>query len=393
MTSRVLREGPHWALLSVILFEIAALLVVLVYLIYATPGAWFTRATKQEWSGQNMSLNRGLGGIADNDLIVQAIDPSGLAIVSLTTSPFYASDYHQVIWQIFPYQPELEFTFVWHSSFKPGKVSSLALAQTPGGLLPAKLTDHPDWLGQISGVGLFVRGNLREPLAIQKLAIKPLSASELLVDRWREWVGTVPWTQVSINSVVGGGFMQNYPLPPLIALIAAIAVLMYWALCRIKAWYLSLWTIAGIAMTAWLIVDFRWVTELTRQINHTRQTFAGKDWREKKLASEDALLFAFIEQVRAKLPTTPVRIVMAAEDSYLRGRGAYHLYPHNVYFHPVERSLPQANQLKRGDYIAVYQRAGMQYDPAKQLLKWDGGEPIAAELLLIQDGSALFRVR
>ena len=33
--------------------------------------------------------------------------------------------------------------------------------------------------------------------------------------------------------------------------------------------------------------------------------YAGKDWRERHLAAEDGPLFAFIEKVRAKLPATP----------------------------------------------------------------------------------------
>ena len=50
-------------------------------------------------------------------------------------------------------------------------------------------------------------------------------------------------------------------------------------------------------------------------------------------------------------------------------------------------------RVKPGDYIVVYQRKGMQYDAAQQRLRWDDHAPVAVELLLVDMGAALFRVR
>jgi hypothetical protein len=84
---------------------------------------------------------------------------------------------------------------------------------------------------------------------------------------------------------------------------------------------------------------------------------------------------------------------MVADAHYYRGRGAYHLYPHNVHFDPNQNVIPPSSMMRPGDYFVVYQRQGVQFDPGAQLLRWDGGTPVAAELLLSEPGAALFRIR
>ena len=111
------------------------------------------------------------------------------------------------------------------------------------------------------------------------------------------------------------------------------------------------------------------------------------------MAAEDGPLFEFIEKVRAKLPPPPARVFMVAEAHYFRGRGAYHLYPHNVYFNPWVNEIPPAAMMRPGDYVVVYHRRGIQFDAAKGLLRWDGGLPIPAETLVVEPGAALFRIR
>ena len=53
-----------------------------------------------------------------------------------------------------------------------------------------------------------------------------------------------------------------------------------------------------------------------------------------------ATCYAFIEKARAQLPQEPARVFVAADAHYFRGRAAYHLYPHNVYFEPFDNAVP-----------------------------------------------------
>jgi hypothetical protein len=199
----------------------------------------------------------------------------------------------------------------------------------------------------------------------------------------------------SINNIAGGADVQDLPLPALLAAGAVLAALAWfgWAHRRARAATLPS-VLAALFVTAWLLQDARWTWNLVRQTRATVNAYAGLDWRERHLAAEDAPLFQFIESVRAKLPEEPVRIFMNADAHYFRDRGAYHLYPHNVYFEPYRNLIPASSRLRSGDYFVAYQRRGVQFDAGAGRLRWDGGgEPLAAELLLTAPGGALFQIR
>ena len=86
-------------------------------------------------------------------------------------------------------------------------------------------------------------------------------------------------------------------------------------------------------------------------------------------------------------------IFVAADAHYFRGRAAYHLYPHSVFFDPRSNELQWADQLRPGDWLLVYQQRGIQYDASRQMLRWETGRTTSAEVKLIEPGAALFRIR
>jgi hypothetical protein len=87
------------------------------------------------------------------------------------------------------------------------------------------------------------------------------------------------------------------------------------------------------------------------------------------------------------------RASVASEADYLRERAAFHLYPHNVYANPRRNELPKPEQIKPGDWMLVYQRRGVQFNPATGKLIWDGGPPVSAQLKLRGEGAALFLIQ
>ena len=70
-----------------------------------------------------------------------------------------------------------------------------------------------------------------------------------------------------------------------------------------------------------------------------------------------------------------------------------HQHPHNVFAEPRRNELPLPAQLKAGDWMLVYQRRGVQFDPANGRLRWDGGAPVSAQLKLRGEGAALFLIQ
>ena len=92
------------------------------------------------------------------------------------------------------------------------------------------------------------------------------------------------------------------------------------------------------------------------------------------------------------MPAPPVRVFVAADAAYFRGRAAYHLYPHNVLFDPFRDTLPPASALRAGDYLLVFHRRGVQFNPDEKKLRFEGGDPVPAEPVLVEPGAALFRI-
>jgi hypothetical protein len=148
-----------------------------------------------------------------------------------------------------------------------------------------------------------------------------------------------------------------------------------------------------LVLVAWLVLDARWMVSLTREAHATALQFAGKDLRQKHLAAQDHDLFAFIEKARGVMPKDPARVFVLADADYFRGRAAYHLYPHNVWFDPYRNAVPPPGQLRAGDWLVVYQRRGVQYDAARHSIRFDDGATVAAEVKLIDHGGALFLVQ
>jgi hypothetical protein len=372
----------------------ALALCVLGYLVVAVPGAWFPTASPTSWTADRLVLARGTGGLDHGELVVVAADAAGTTLVTVDTA-FRSSDYRAIAWHATGIADQTTAWLVWRNDYAPAKINSTRIAVASGRLLPASLASNPDWVGRVTGLALTIRGPLPQPVRIRGVVAKPMGAVEIAGDRLREWLAFEGFTGTSINGITGGADVQDLPLSVLLAAAAALAALAWFGRARLRRRTAALPAVLAMLFVAtWLLQDARWVWDLVRQTQATAQRYAGQDFRAQHLAAEDGALFAFIEKVREKLPSEPARVFMVADAHYLRSRGAYHLYPHNVHFEPYRNAIPPSSRLRPGDFIIVYQRLGVQYDPGARRLRWDGGEPVPAELLLTgPDGAALFRIR
>ena len=382
---------------ALVVFVAALAVCVLGYLALAVPGPWFPSGSPKGWAARELTLARGAGALERGELIVAAHGGAGGALVTVETD-FRSVDYRAIAWDAIDVPQKADVRLVWRSDYAPAKLNAIPIAVASGRLLPVLVSSDPNWVGRIRGLALAINGPLPQSVRIRGVVAKPLSAVDVGGDRVREWLAFEGFTGTSINGITGGADVQDLPLPVLMATAVALAALAWFGLTRYLARYLAPAAalpavLATLFVAAWLLLDARWMWDLARQAGVTARIYAGLGWRDKHLAAEDGPLFAFIENVRAKLPADPVRVFMNADAHYFRDRGAYHLYPHNVFFEPYMNTIPESSRLRSGDYFVVYQRRGVQFDPGAQRLRWDGGEPIAAELLLTAPGAALFRIR
>jgi len=388
---------PRPALLALGFFGLSAVVCLLGYLAYATHGRWIGGPPAMRWNATEFKVQRGTARPGKDILSIVAPDDSGTVVISLNTS-FRASDYPAVLWRATNVPDGVEAALLWYSDYRASRMSTRALTVETGQLAQVDMTGDPDWIGNIRGLALVLRGPLPQPVALHGLIVKPMTPLQVLNDRLREWLAFEPWNGASINSITGGADAQDLPLPLLLGAVALLGVLIYAALSRWMPGAFGAFhpaVAAAIFLAAWFLLDARWEWNLARQTQLTFEQYAGKSWEERHLAAEDGALFAFIEQARAKMPPPTAaapRVFMVADLHYFRDRGAYHLYPYNVFFDPWQNTMPPASALRPGDYLIAYQRQGVQYDPSQRRLRWEGETPVAAELVLVGQGAALFRI-
>ncbi|HEY2970219.1 MAG TPA: hypothetical protein VGK75_17845 [Casimicrobiaceae bacterium] len=376
-------------------FLASAALCVLGYLALAAPGPWFGSAQTLHWHPNELTVTRGSAQRTREGLAITAPDATRTVVISVNTS-FRSRDYAVIAWDVAGVPDDVVATLLWSSDYAPSRMFGRTLTVEAGRIVPADVAQDRGWIGRIGGLALVLQGSFTEPIVLRDAAAKPMSAGQVLGDRLEEWLAFEPWKGTSINTLTGGADMQDLPLPALLAAIAVVAALAYAGLARWKPHFFGPVLGAGVAalfVIAWLVIDARWQWNLLRQVRATHAQYAGKSWHDRHLAAEDGPVFAFIDKVRAKLPVPPARVFMVADAHYFRDRGAYHLYPYNVYFDPWANSMPPPSAVRPGDYLVVFQRRGVQYDSSRQRLRWDDSAPIDAELLLVDKGSALFRMR
>jgi hypothetical protein len=374
------------------LFALALLACLAAYLVLSVPGSWFPSASTQVIGARGLALTLGSGGLDGDAVAITGVDGSGVARLTANTN-FRSAEYPVVAWQGAGFPENADVRFLWRSDYAPNKVNVVPVTVTAGRLSPLAMTANPDWIGRIMGVALEVRGPLAQPARVTGVAMKPGGLWGQLADRVREWFAFEPWSGTSINTITGGAEVQELPLPTLLVVAGVIALALWAWLARRTRRLGALPAVAALLfLAAWAVLDAQWTANLARQVAQTRAQYGGKDWRERHLAAEDGTLFAFIERVRAKLPATPARVFVAADAAYFRGRAAYHLYPHNAYFDPFRNALPPPSALRPGDYVLVYHRRGLQYNAEEKKMRFDAGDPIPAEAVLVEPGAALLKV-
>lgn len=371
-------------------------MLLVAYLAVAVPGPWIARAPEHTWAASELTLTGGTGALVDGALEISAAGANDTTLVTLNTA-IRSADYPGIEWDVKGLPDGAEVRLLWRSDVASYRTNLATGTVEAGGLRTFVLANDPAWIGRITGLALAIRAPLAAPVRIERVVARPLGAYDIARDRLREWTKFEAFNGASINTITGGADAQDLPLPAVAAVTAALAALVLVGLRRVAPRVYSLGiacTIGGVFVATWFAVDARWALNLARQTRVTYAKYAGKSLEQKHRSAEDGELDAFVAKALALMPATPQRVFVAAGEHYFRGRAAYHLYPHNVQFEAFRDTIAPATWMKPGDWLFVYHRRGVQYDSAKQLLRWDDGPPVSADLKLIEaNGAALFLIR
>jgi hypothetical protein len=374
-------------------FAAGLALTLLAYLAFAVPGPWFPSAPEHFWTAHDLQLTRGSGTHSDQEWVLQSPEASSVFLLS-GNADLRSSDYRVFTWIAVGVPPTADVRLLWRNDYEPGKINNMPIVVESGRLRPVVTTGNANWIGRITGIALAIRSPLVEPVRVRGAIARPMGAVAVIEDRLREWVAFEGWSGTSINTIVGGADVQDFPLTLMVACAVAVGLALFaltrWRTpLRLRSFLAAL---ATLTVLGWLVLDVRWSAVLGRQSIETGKVYGGRDDQGRHLAAEDADLYRLILRTKAVLPAAPQRIFVAAAAHYFRGRAAYHLYPHNVYFDPRSDRLPPASAMHAGDWLFVYQRPGIQYDATQQMLRWEGGQTHAAELKIVGQGGALFHL-
>lgn len=389
------RSTGHPWLGAALAFVVVLAICLIAYLLVAIPARWFPGVPTLAWTARDLSVAKGTGRVVGGELVVSAPDAAETTLVSVVTD-FRSADYPGIAWIVIDLPERATAQLIWRNDYTPDRIHSVALRVESGRVLPVVLNQESQWIGRIKGLALAVRGPLAQPIRMRGVVAKPMGALDVLGDRAREWLAFEGWTGTSINTITGGADIQELPLPLLLAVAIGLSSLLAVIVRRLRPGSVVLRpsaVLVALFLFAWIVLDARWMWNLARQAQATISEFAGKTWREKRLGADDGPLFEFIERAREVLPKTPARVFVVADAHYFRGRAAYHLYPHSVFYHPTSNVMPAASTLRPGDWLLVYQRKGVQYDAERKSLRWDDNQTASADLKLVGKGAALLQIR
>ena len=351
------------------------------------------------WPGLPLRVLTGKIDIHQTDgLVVRGLDASGRGAILLTGAILDSSRFNRLDLQVKGFSSSIRLGLVWRD---PGRVRTpqvIWLPPSEEGRIHLALGEQANWRGSITELTLLVQGRLTDPLAIQRLVLSPNRPGvfQFLSQLNDEWTTFTGWTQRSINFLPAG--KRHCLISPVLA--AAL-----WVGASMLLYVLARWLGRGpwrlvpfvvIAMSGWLALDARWQWEFLRQLEVTRDQFAGKTGHEKRLAAEDRPIYQLAEEIKRAMGGARSRLLVLppSDDEryrYLRIRLNYFLLPLNV---GADWSAPPAVGLREGDHLFVLAgHDGVRWYGDRQQLTWPGQDGWEAELILANPNGNLYRLR
>lgn len=223
-----------------------------------------------------------------------------------------------------------------------------------------------------------------------------------------DWFRQGGWTHRSINVLTQGSKFR--PVTPAVwaALWCALAGGIYAVSLRLgtseassedmkRGSSLAPWLM--IVAVPWLALDLRWQYALNDKHDRSLQQYGGKTTEQKLAASSDGLIFERVAAIKAVLPTTTERVLLVWDDggdgeqTYLRVRALYHLWPHDNYGVWVSKMVANPRLLETASYLATIDPVSeLVFDETRGLLFVRGKVVAGAERILAANGAALYRL-
>jgi hypothetical protein len=348
-----------------------------------------------KWNAATARVEIGTGARTDQNLRLQ-LSASGRGIIALPVTRTPASAF-TFLHLGFTHAPrDISILMLWRTAQTGAQIHDYELQKNPGTSLWLDTKKLKRWSGDITSLGVVVMGRPGAAVTFKDISLLPASLPAQLKSIYADWTNFIPWQHSSINTYSGLGPTGStfYPLAVIAALLG-LSVLAY-LLILLLPWTKSSFdwrTVAAMFLACWIGLDLIWQHKLFRQLALTYSTFYGRDNQGKLAVGIDGELVEFMTEVKRELDSPDSRIFVSSSDDYLRMRGAYYLYPFNVFWMRKGPELPQNKYVHSGDYIVVVEPADTSFDAVTGKLLPQHGTSLSVEPILSQRMGSLYRVK
>jgi hypothetical protein len=285
---------------------------------------------------------------------------------------------------------------LWARSQGHAQVFVYDIPGTVGTSIWLDTAEMPGWTGDIGELGVMALGRPGSKIALTKIELLPAALVYQLKTIYSNWTTFSAWRPSSVNAYLGvrGSASSLFPVPVIAALMIlsllfyAVLLFLFRASLRFN-WHV----VAIIILICWLSLDLLWQGRLLRQVVETRAEFSNKTTQEQLAVGPDAELVEFITEVKQRLVSADARIFVSSASDYLGMRGAYYLYPNNVYWKRKKKGLPRREYLHSGDYIVLVEPTAIRFDPSTAMLKTPKNKFVRVERILSLGAGSLFEVK
>jgi hypothetical protein len=385
-----------WLLVPLSLF-LAATLVVSGIVGYYYSGNRYQVQHGLTWPGQPFGVAAGEITAGEEGITVSRLDARGRGIIRLVGAVLDASRYDRLRLETSGLSPDIRLGLVWRDVNRRDGGRVFWLPRPDQGPIDLSLAEQSWWRGGLADLALMIQGPPQESFTIHRIdlqATQPTS-EQFLTQLWQEWTLFSGWTQRSINFLPAG---KRH------GLISPVLTIAIWVLVSTLLYVAIRWRLGGkwrftafVApfMMGWVLLDARWQWEIAQQLDITRQKYAGKDSREKRLVSEDGQLFLLAEEVKKVIPVDEKDLSMILPNSWEKDK--YLFYHMRYYLSPLRLRGGYSELTGEETYPGVYililtGNKRVRWDKNKEVIQ-QGDMRVAAEQILTLPFGNLYRTR
>jgi len=269
-----------------------------------------------------------------------------------------AADYPQLALDIESVSPESGVYLFWRTGADDGAVASVELEGVSEGESWHSVANHEDWEGTIVEVAVGAFDGMGRPrLELSSATFHGATRAALLERSWAQWRQFQPWRMSSVNQYPGArGDVLLHPAAA-VAAWSTLSVVFFLAAagCLGLPRRALVAVLLAVLFLPWIGLDRLWQSQLERQLDLTRDRFAGLTQAEKHEREMDADLQRYAARLSRFLPREGDQRVFLLHDSrghnYWRLRLQFHLLPRNIY--NFGRELLPPGRMRPGDYVLL----------------------------------------